>query len=138
MTDTVSAKYQNQAAAIVNEQVTRLRIVLAEVQQRLTPATLDLRQIARTIDELSVRSSRSDANAIVVRQLRQLQERQHALELEVDELQKAARSIEQLIRQTEMSSTTLQDDATQTDPWELALKAQIIQGREDERTRLAR
>ncbi len=134
----MSVKYQNQAAAIVNEQIARLRAVLAEVNSRLAPATSDLRQIARTIDELGVRSGHTGANAIVVRQLKQLQERQHALEVEVNDLHKAARSIEQLIRQTEMSSSTLTEDASQADPWNLALKAQIIQGREDERTRLAR
>ncbi len=134
----MTTKYQNQAAAIVSEQIERLRVVLADVQSRLAPATLDLRQIARTIDELSIRSGRSDANAIVLRQLKQLKDRQQTLEHEVNDLQKAARSIEQLIRQTEMSSATLKDNSTQADPWDLALKAQIIQGREDERTRLAR
>lgn len=134
----VSVKYQNQAAAIVNEQIARLRAVLAEVNSRLGPATSDLRQIARTIDELSVRRGHTGANAIVVRQLKQLQERQHVLEAEVNDLHQTARTIEQLIRQTEMSSSTLNEDASQADPWNLALKAQIIQGREDERTRLAR
>jgi two-component system sensor histidine kinase DegS len=134
----VTTKYQNQAAAIVSEQIERLRVVLAEVQSRLGPASSDLRQIARTIDELSIRGNRSDANAIVLRQLKQLKDRQQALETEVNDLQKSARSIEQLIRQTEMSSATLRDNSAQADPWDLALKAQIIQGREDERTRLAR
>lgn len=120
------------------EQVERLRSVLAEVQSRLTPATSDLRQITRTIDELQVRSSISESNAILVRQMKQLKERHQALEREVAELQAAARNIEQLIRQTEMSSATLKDDSAQNDPWRQALKAQIIQGREDERTRLAR
>ena len=123
---------------IVNEQIERLRVVLGEVQARLAPATSDLRQITRTIDELQVRSNRSEANAILVRQMKQLKDRQQALEREVNELQTAARSIEQLIRQTEMSSTALKDDTAKADPWGLALKAQIIQGREDERTRLAR
>ena len=130
--------YQNQAAGIVSEQITRLRAVLAEVNGRLGPATSDLLQITRTIDELSVRSTHAGANAIVARQLKQLKERHQALELEVNDLHKAARSIEQLIRQTEMSGSTLSDDTSQADPWNLALKAQIIQGREDERTRLAR
>lgn len=134
----MSTKYQNRAATIVAEQIERLRVVLAEVQSRLTPATSDLRQLARTIDELQVRSARSDTNAILMRQMKQLKDRQHALEREVTELQAAARSIEQLIRQTEMSSAALKDDTAQVDPWGLALKAQIIQGREDERARLAR
>lgn len=134
----MSTKYQNRAAAIVAEQIERLRVVLSEVQSRLTPATSDLRQITRTLDELQVRSTMSESNAILMRQLKQLKDRQQALEREVGELQTAARSIEQLIRQTEMSSTALKDDSAQADPWGLALKAQIIQGREDERIRLAR
>jgi len=134
----VGTKYQNQAVTIMDEQIARLRVVLSEAQTRLGPATADLRQMARTIDELQVRSNRSDNNAIIARQLKQLKDRQHTLENEVNELQKAARSIEQLIRQTEMSSAALKNDGTQADPWDLALKAQIIQGREDERTRLAR
>jgi two-component system sensor histidine kinase DegS len=134
----VGTKYQQRAAAIVDEQIARLRVVLAEINERLTPAATDLRQIGRTIDELEVRSNLHSANAILQRQARQLKERQQTLEREVAELTKAARSIEQLIRQTEMSSATLREDAPQSDPWELALKAQIIQGREDERARLAR
>jgi two-component system, NarL family, sensor histidine kinase DegS len=133
----MTTKYQNQAAAIVAAQIEQLRAVLGEVNARLTPATSDLRQIARTIDELAVRSGRSE-NAIVQRQLKQLRDRQAALDGEVLSLQTSARSIEQLIRQTEMSSATLRDDTAQADPWNMALKAQIIQGREDERTRLAR
>lgn len=134
----MSTKYQNRAATIVNEQVERLRAVLSEVQARLNPATSDLRQIGRTIDEMQVRSTLHESNAIVARQMKQLKERQQALAAEVNELQKAARSIEQLIRQTEMSSATLKDETAQADPWHMALKAQIIQGREDERNRLAR
>lgn len=134
----MSTKYQNKAATIVAEQTERLRAVLAEVQNRLAPATSDLRQITRTIDELEVRSTLHDTNAILARQMKQLKERHQALAHEVAELQTAARSIEQLIRQTEMSSATLRDDSTMADPWNQALKAQIIQGREDERNRLAR
>jgi chromosome segregation ATPase len=109
----VGTKYQNQAVTIMDEQIARLRVVLSEAQTRLGPATADLRQMARTIDELQVRSNRSDNNAIIARQLKQLKDRQHTLENEVNELQKAARSIEQLIRQTEMSSAALKNDGTQ-------------------------
>jgi two-component system sensor histidine kinase DegS len=45
-----------------------------------------------------------------------------------------------LIRQIEMSSSALTsaEEAGAADPWVLALRAQIIHGREEERTRLAR
>ncbi len=134
----MSTTYQNRVTTIVNEQLEQLRVVLSEVQARLSPATLDLRQIARTLDELQVRSVHGDASTILMRQISQLEERQHALEREVAELKQTARNIEQLIRQIEMSSAALKDDNTPDDPWRLALKAQIIQGREDERVRLAR
>lgn len=134
----MGTKYQQRATAIIDAQLEQLRAVLGEVNERLGPATTDLRQIGRTIDELELRRTFNRANALLERQIRQLRERQQALEHEVADLSRAARSIEQLIRQTEMSSAILRDDTPQADPWELALKAQIIQGREDERARLAR
>jgi two-component system sensor histidine kinase DegS len=134
----MATTYQNQATMIVNEQLEQLRSILFEVQAQLSPATLDLRQIARTLDELYLRSTHGAANTILMRQIKQLEERRHALEREVAELKQAARGIEQLIRQIEISSAALKGDNVQSDPWELALKAQIIQGREDERIRLAR
>lgn len=134
----MSTKYQQQAASIVAEQIARLRAVLGDVQARLTPATSDLRQLVRTTDELQMRSTINEGNALLRRQLKQLTDRRLALEKEVADLQLAARQIDQLIRQMEMSSATLKDDSTQADPWKQALKAQIIQGREDERARMAR
>jgi two-component system sensor histidine kinase DegS len=56
------------------------------------------------------------------------------------ELRRALRQLDQLIRQIEMSSTTLTRHAegVAADPWVQALRAQIIKGREEERIRLAR
>ncbi len=99
---------------------------------------VDLRQVVRTLDELQMRSTRHEANSILARQIKHLQHRQHTLESEVAELQRVIHSITQLIRQSEMSSMTLNAQSAEVNPWELALKAQVIQGREDERARLAR
>jgi len=54
--------------------------------------------------------------------------------------QHALKQLEQLIRQIEMSSGALtgSDESSNSDPWVLALRAQIIHGREEERVRLAR
>ncbi len=134
----MTTKYQKQAAAIVAEQVAQLRQVLAEAQARLGPALLDLRQVGRTIDELNMRTAKHDQSPILKRQIKQLHERQAALEAEVAELQRVTQSIEQLIRQTEMSSTALHGPGPTAVPLELALYAQIFYGREDERARLAR
>src|SRR5262249_44055202 len=51
--------------------------------------------------------------------------------------QHALKQLEQLIRQIEMSSSSLTADGG-ADPWALALRAQVIHGREEERVRLAR
>jgi len=73
---------------------------------------------------------------------RVLERRAHyeALEREVRTSQHALKQLDQLIRQIEMSSGSLTnaEDANSADPWLLALRSQIVQGREDERIRLAR
>jgi len=134
----LTTKYQKQAAAIVAEHVTRLRGVLADAQARLAPALIELRQVGRTLDELHMRTAQHDQSPILKRQIKQLHERQAALEAEIAELQHVTQSIEQLIRQIEMSSAVLHAQGLAANPWELALKAQVIYGREDERARLAR
>jgi two-component system sensor histidine kinase DegS len=134
----VATNYQQQAATIVAEHVVRLRGVLADADARLAPALVDLRQVARTLDELNMRTAQHDQGVLVARQRKQLHERRATLEAEVADLQRVTQNIAQLIRQIELSSTALHAQGTPTDPWELALKAQVIHGREDERARLAR
>ncbi len=112
--------------------------MLTDAQARLGPALVELRQVGRALDELNMRAVQRDQSSILQRQIKQLHERQGALEAEVTELQRVAQSIEQLIRQIEMSSAVLHAQGLAADPWELALKAQVIYGREDERARLAR
>jgi len=122
----------------MSEHVARLRGVLAHADARLALALVDLRQVARTLDELNIRTAQHDHYVLVARQRKQLHDRRAALEAEVAELQRVTQNIAQLIRQIEWSSTALHAQGTPTDPWELALKAQVIHGREDERARLAR
>lgn len=134
----MTTKYQQQATTIVAEQLAQLRNVLADAQARLTLALIELRQVGRTLDELHMRTAQRNHTPIIQRQIKQAQERRAALEAEVAELQRVTQSIDQVIRQIEWSSTTLHAQTASADPWELALKAQVIYGREDERARLAR
>ncbi len=134
----LSTNYQQQAATIVAEHVAQLRGVHAHADARLASALADLRQVARTLDELNMRAAQHDHHAIVARQRKQLHERRASLEAEVADLQRVTQNIAQLIRQIELSSTALHAYGTPVGPWELALKAQVIHGREDERARLAR
>ncbi len=135
--------FLDQAAAITSDHVLQLRQLLAEVQAKLDPAAADLRHLARTLDELDVRiragTTQGQPTSMLARQRGQLAQRQEGLARTVSELQRAQRTLDQLIRQTEMSSAVLSgDSASPADPWHEALRAQIIQGREEERIRLAR
>jgi two-component system sensor histidine kinase DegS len=134
-----------EAHGIVAEQVARLRD-LAENTRR-TGATLGaaLRQAERQLDEVTVQHrSATQWRAPVAQELAQrvaeLRARHETLQREARANQHALKQLEQLIRQIEMSSAVLTDidDSAAADPWMLALRAQVIHGREEERVRLAR
>ncbi len=131
------------AVQCTNEQIARLRGLLHEVGARLEPAASDLRQLARTLDEIQLRigvlKAQGQPSGVFERQASQLLARQQSLTELLTEDRRTQRALEQLVRQTEMSSGVLHgQDNEHIDPWHEALKAQIIQGREDERLRLAR
>lgn len=143
MEPSMDSAFLERAAALANEHLAQLRAVLSDVQARLEPATADLRQSSRTLDELHIRlqlaRGQRQPTMMLERQANQVLERQEALHAEVKALQHSQRTLEQLIRQTEMSSGVLRGDETTTnDPWREALRAQVIHGREEERLRLAR
>lgn len=130
------------AYSIVSQQLSRLRS-LAEDTRRVEQAlSSELRQHERQLDEAAIQlrltaerganttvaSKRvSDLRAACARVSEDLRANQHAL-----------KQLEQLISQIEMSSSTLTNADGGTDPWALALRAQVIHGREEERVRLAR
>lgn len=134
-----------EAHTIVAEQLARLRALAETTRQNAASAGIALRQAERQLDEALIQQrSAVQWQAPVAkgmqRRVAELRERYEALERDVRSNQHALKQLEQLIRQIEMSSSSLTsaDEAGAADPWVLALRAQIVHGREEERTRLAR
>lgn len=133
------------AHTIVEELLTRLRTQVETAQQRDTQLTQQLRQAARVLDEavaqhrFAVERQLPTATQMAERE-RELRTTYNTLSQEVQESQRALKQLDQLIRQIDMSSATLSgtSEGEQADPWMLALRSQVILGREQERMRLAR
>jgi two-component system sensor histidine kinase DegS len=135
----------HEASTLVAALLERMRSLAERTRQEGDSLSIRLRQAERQLDEAVVRH-----RAAVERKTPtapQLKRRQAELREERDGVahglhanQHALRQLEQLIRQIEMSSSALTggDETTTADPWMLALRAQVIQGREQERQRLAR
>ncbi len=136
------AQAQTQLAAALQA----LRGEAAQLRERHTAIAHQGRQMYRTADELAVqRTFAEQLNTPAIGRLRQqeteLRSKMANLDAETSATAEALKRLEQLIRQIEMSSTSLSGTTTigqQNDPWALALRGQIVQGREDERLRLAR
>ncbi len=134
-----------EAHRIVAEQLARLRDLADTTRQRGATLGIALRQTERQLDEAMMQQrAASQLQSIGGRGAKQriaeARARFEAAEQDVRSNQHALKQLEQLIRQIEMSSGALTTaaEAGADDPWLLALRAQVIQGREDERTRLAR
>lgn len=134
-----------EAHAIVAEQLDRLRVLADDTRRRDGALSAALRQAARQLDEalLQQRSAvqwRAPAARGLKDRVAELRARHETIEQEARANQHALKQLEQLIRQVEMSSGALigADQGSASDPWVLALRAQIIHGREEERQRLAR
>ncbi|MBK9712241.1 MAG: sensor histidine kinase [Kouleothrix sp.] len=134
-----------EAHSIVAEQLARLRALAENTRRAGAVAGAAQRQAERQLDEalLQQRSAvqwRAPAAKGLSQRVAELQARYDQIEREARANQHALKQLEQLIRQIEMSSGALTgaDDSSTADPWVLALRAQIIQGREEERQRLAR
>jgi two-component system, NarL family, sensor histidine kinase DegS len=134
-----------EAHTIVAEQLARLRILAENTRQNGVSLGLAMRQAERQLDEALIQQRsagqwRAPSAKGLMKRATELRERYEALEREVRANQHALKQLEQLIRQIEMSSSALTsaEEAGAADPWVLALRAQIIHGREEERTRLAR
>lgn len=133
-----------EARAIVAEQQERLRTLAASVRSNTEAAGVALRQAERQLDEAAMQhrsavDRRAANTALAGRRHSEARTRYEALEAELRSNQHALKQIEQLIRQIEMSSAALAGaEETGNDPWMLALRAQVIHGREEERVRLAR
>ncbi|HWQ11198.1 MAG TPA: sensor histidine kinase [Roseiflexaceae bacterium] len=135
----------HEAHGIVAEQLRRLCELAASVRRAGEAHAVALRQAERQLDEamLQYRNAvqRGSTNAVALgTRVAELRERCEALRRDMLSSQHALRQLDQLVRQIEMSSATLLETESETsaDPWALALRAQVIHGREEERVRLAR
>jgi two-component system sensor histidine kinase DegS len=123
----------------------RMRVLASESRTRVEALSVELRQAERQFDELSFRLQTMQqlnvgGKSLLQRQHTELRSRCDALQRELHAQQHAVKQLDQLVRQIEMSSSSLtgSDEASTADPWMLALRSQIIHGREQERQRLAR
>jgi len=134
-----------EAHTIVAEQLVRLRALADDTRRNGAGLGVALRQAERQLDEALVQQRsavqwRAPAAKGLTGRVADLRAKYDALEGDSRANQHALKQLEQLIRQIEMSSGVLigSDESSNADPWVLALRAQIIHGREEERVRLAR
>lgn len=131
------------AQGIVAEQLRRLTELANNERHNLEQHSGALRHAERQLDEISIQyraaRQRSMPTAGALKQrISALQAQAETLRQQVHESQHVLRQLDQLVRQIEMSSSVLTGHSGKDDPWALALRAQVIQGREEERSRLAR
>jgi two-component system sensor histidine kinase DegS len=134
-----------EAHTIVAEQLVRLRALAEDTRRNGAGLGVALRQAERQLDEALVQQRsavqwRAPAAKGMAARAAALRTQYDELEAKSRANQHALKQLEQLIRQIEMSSGALigSDESRDADPWVLALRAQIIHGREEERVRLAR
>jgi two-component system sensor histidine kinase DegS len=135
----------DEAQQLVAEQLARLRALLETGSQRQAQLLVAQRQAERALDEAIIQHrfarERRHPEAEALRQREATLRAQHeAVSAERQAADFAVRQLDQLVRQIDMSSSALIGGAEgfASDPWVLALRAQVISGREEERARLAR
>ncbi len=132
------------AHAIISEQIARLRELHQEAQQRLSALEAQLRAAERQLDEVAIQhrfaAERGLPTEALAERERQARVAREARAREHTAMRRAIRQLDQLVRQIDMSSSTLTgaSEGDPADPWAQALRAQVIMGREEERARLAR
>ncbi|MCS6841720.1 MAG: sensor histidine kinase [Roseiflexus sp.] len=134
-----------EARDIVEEQLERLRALAERERQEVSALAAALRQAERELDEVTLRyrtavQRRRPEAELLNRRMTELRAQCERMTHNVDARRSGLRQIELLIRQIEMSSSALSNPGTSatSDPWALALRSQVIHGREEERMRLAR
>ena len=133
----------HEAHAIVAEKLARLRELAENTRHAGAQLSGELRQAERQLDEAVLqRRSAQERGVAAAKDLvrREVELRSHCEKLarRLSANQHALKQLEQLVRQIEMSSGALTAGDGGADPWALALRAQVIHGREEERVRLAR
>lgn len=145
MSDAIAALLHT-ASSQIAQAVATLQAEAQSLREQHGQAAAQSRKIQRTLDELAVQ--RSFAEQLGNSNQEQLREQEQTLREQLRHVDQVARfgneaqkRLDQFIRQLEMSSTTLtgpQQTGAGLDPWALALRSQVIHGREEERLRLAR
>ncbi|NJK79605.1 MAG: sensor histidine kinase [Chloroflexaceae bacterium] len=134
-----------QARTSVVDLLTQLRSMIETAQQRDSQLTVQLRQAERALDEVTTqRTFAVERNLPTAADLeareRELRQTCTGMVREVQEAQRVRKQLDQLVRQIDMSSGVLSQapEDERADPWALALRSQVVLGREEERVRLAR
>jgi two-component system sensor histidine kinase DegS len=137
---------------VVDKHLGALRRLQTDAEGRVRLAIVEQQQLERFLDELSYRLRFLDENTAgsagvaglhtrLEAQQRDLQGRQAGLREAQARLEHLAGRIGWLLRQTGLSAQRIEERAdapADGDPWALLLRAQLIQGQEAERSRLAR
>lgn len=135
-----------QAETLVEQFCERLDALLRQAQERRQALEVEARRQSRFLDELGVRLALARQGEFPSLNVEALQTEEEAVRREqqqtlaaLAEATESARRLELLRRQVEMSGRSLRQTALQPyDPWELALRSQVLYGREQERCALAR
>lgn len=134
-----------EAHEIVADQLNRLRMLVDRERQETDALSAALRHAERELDETTIQYRAAlqyqRANAAELnRRIIELRAQCESLARDMELRRGGLRQMELLIRQIEMSSSALTNTGASaaTDPWALALRSQVIHGREEERVRLAR
>lgn len=135
-----------QAETLVEQFCERLEALLRQAQERRQALEGEARRQSRLLDELGVRLALANRGDIPAADLGRLQAEEETVRRQqqqtlaaLAEAEESARRLELLRRQVEMSGRSLRQVALQPyDPWELALRSQVLYGREQERSALAR
>jgi two-component system sensor histidine kinase DegS len=139
------ASLLEEAHTIVDDLLARLRALVETAQQREADLTQQVRRTARALDEATAQHHFAVERHLP--QAAQAAQREHdvratyaALNRDMQAWQHALKQLDQLIRQIDMSSAALNGSSENEpdDPWMLALRSQVVLGREEERVRLAR
>lgn len=142
----VVAQLLTPAYSQVADFLNQLRAEAQRLRDQQQAAAAQGRKLHRSADELAVQRTFAEqlgnSSAAPLRQQEaEIRAKIHATDQQAQASAEALKRLEQLIRQMDMSSTTLTGDVRTNaadDPWVLALRGQIVQGREEERVRLAR
>lgn len=142
------------AGRVMGKQLENLRRLERDAAGRLRAATLEVQQLERFLDEVHYRERFvgnliAQAAAAEVAPLQQQQAETQAqaerLTVRLAALRRAQARLEQLhtrlgwlLRQLELSAERIAGTGEDADPWALVMRAQLIQGQEVERSRLAR